>query len=430
MRKVLLASAALVALASFSAPAFAEDSWTTTRAKTAKTQTNPVTSTISTTTAASVTTTTNFVATSTTTTNFDRDKSANRISPAYGLPNGDENNIAYVEQIGVTRDNYSSQQQVGDRNLSVVTQKGFTGNNEALVEQDSQGHSVGATRNVSVVTQDGNGNEIKVVQKGKNNVAVATQTGTRNGNVGNSGVAGSLQDQNGTGHLAVLTATGYYAYSTQDQDGSDHISSVVQNNPDTFYRGNTAKTVQTGESHEAFISQEGYDNQAESDQSNSVGSGNLSVQIQVGNNNGGTIGKDKLGAYVKQSGNGNTAGQVQFGNYNYASIDQSGTGNTAAQIQINNSTQAKNRATAIQHGEAGILAQIQTGSSNTAEATQEASATAGNVGLQVQTGSNGKVVLVQANGGNNQSTQFQGGTKNYATATQRGSSNVSIQRQN
>jgi hypothetical protein len=398
MRKVLLASAAIAALAAFSAPAFAETASAVKDAATVVTERNNV---------------------SAPTTTIDH-KAIVRglISEVPVAAHGksipfDSNNVAYVDQVGTGNSN--SQTQVGFKNLSVVAQgrEGEPGSyNEAIVHQTGSGTT---DRNVSYVKQTGEKNEVSVTQSGKGNTAVMVQSGKKNGWDGRDGYVSSAQTQTGDYNEAYASAIGGWNFSAQTQIGNGNKSSIDQTSglahPEYKY-ANVARTTQRdGNDNQSIISQSnmGQGNDGNLAVTNQSGDRHFAIQYQSGVGNGieghalsSTAADATTGAYISQSGSDHTAGQFQVGDYNLATIDQTG--------------HAFNVAAQFQYGDGNKASVTQTGSYN--------------IGMQAQTGNNHTAILSQSGAGSNVSTQVQGGEKNYASAVQTGSSNRSTQRQN
>jgi hypothetical protein len=412
MRKLLLSTVAVAALAVYSAPTFAADTMSVVRGD------------------ARVVTDRDKIATPTATTDHktiirDLDRSITIKSHGKPVPQGQstDRNIAYVDQVG--NNNINTQTQGTGKNLSVVSQGTHaalnnggsfigTGANEAIVDQTSTAFDLlEIERSVSFVEQAGTNNEVKVFQSGKQNKAVMLQNGIKNGWDEDVGEVSSEQSQTGNRHEAYATATGAWNFSSQRQHGADTKSSIDQNSNIAVSGryANVARTDQTGGFHEAVITQTGggaagSGNFATTTQ---AGSGNYSIQSQKGTGNGisgtsfsGVAAGATTGAYISQNGDNHTAGQFQYGDFNLASIDQTdGTNNVAAQFQF--------------------------GDRNKASVTQAGS---NNIGMQVQNGNNHTAILSQSGLGSNVSTQVQSGSLNYANTMQHGSANRSTQTQN
>lgn len=424
MRKILLASAALVALTAFSAPAFAADD--------ASTKVEAAATTAKTTTAEK---------SKNETTKLSLESIADSIGVKGCIPvksghTALTNNAAYVDQVGIN--NINEQDQTG-KNLSIVSQTGrVDGKNVAYVTQNSSS----AGRNSSYVEQGGDFNELRVVQTGDDNTAVMSQSGTKNGWAelaggkaeGHKGVS-SEQWQKGTGNEAYGSVTGAMNFSAQQQFGDRNFSLMVQNGigSEAAY-ANVARVYQGTENvvssdNDAYTSQHGVGNFAVTKQTGATG-GHLSIQIQSGSGNGinGTslsndVNENGTGAYISQAGSSNTALQAQIGNLNLASISQRSSNNIAAQYQIGNG----NKAFATQDGTGNILTQVQYLSGNVARAHQY---TSDNIGLQVQTGSSNTALLEQRGGNGNWSSQYQGSSSNFSSTTQDGTGNRSTVTQN
>jgi len=181
-----------------------------------------------------------------------------------------------------------------------------------------------------------------------------------------------------------------------------------------------SKVYQTGMGNEAIVEQThngGFKIKAVIDQS---GDKNRALQIQ-GPDHDNVLGP--LRAKITQSGNGNTASQIQYKAFNTATILQSGNGNNASQLQM----RSFNYANIDQSGNGNTADQKQYGLNSKAEINQSGDK---NTATQEQHGFFNEAYASQSGNGNT-STQIQHkfSAFNYASVSQKGIAGTAWQEQ-
>ena len=258
---------------------------------------------------------------------------------------------------GQVRDNTATVRQVGESNLTRVSQsveKGIIQNNVVDILQQGQG-------NEALVRQETRGQDVS-----RNGVAKLTQQGNGNDGVifqGNAGDAGSLAilTQQGNGNDGIITQSDGEATSNQAtlvQRGDNNQASIINAAYGSFTQDNTATITQQGDGNDAEVSQgvfgsseastgtitqRGDDNKADIFQGESSSSGGTSTEnaigtiLQQGESNEAAIFQGTNFAYLRTPDETPTA--VYFEGTNAAinseaTIDQRGDNHYAAAIQV------------------------------------------------------------------------------------------------
>lgn len=272
-------------------------------------------------------------------------------------------------------------------------------------------------------------NESLVLQTGNDNDAAVAQTGLDN--------------------YSLITTTNGGNIDVVAQTGGNNYSFMFQN------KGNAATVVQFSSKYKpgnvnlSWIEQSGKDNGAIVVQDHHGGDPGLdqialeAYVYQSGNRNSATqlqtlVEDGELGGHwatIDQSGNDNSAFQQQEKHNNQALIVQTGNRNGAVQIQDVNVTPvaSNNVAFVLQTGNDNVTAtQVQNGEENWAVALVSGN---GNSSTQVQgtqdgsaRSDNGIAVVLQP-GNRNDAVQVQDGTWNVAANLQTGNDNVAVQSQ-
>ncbi|SFV03669.1 Curlin associated repeat-containing protein [Methylobacterium sp. 174MFSha1.1] len=209
-------------------------------------------------------------------------------------------------------------------NEAIVVQRG--GTNKATIDQTigqnnkagylnntidlsaaniTENNGNGAFTNVNSVLQNGNNNELNIIQPGSNN-SVVTSSGNyfRDTFIFNPTSGGSFQ--RGDGNKVYVNQGGGNGVAQFQQRGDGNTGSIItEANANNTYAG----LFQFGDSNTAQIRQ------------NSTAINAYAVVVQQGNNNSGAI---------EQSGTYNYAGLLQIGSYNTAGITQFGTAGVGA----------------------------------------------------------------------------------------------------
>lgn len=388
---------------------------------------------------------------------------------------GPQGNICNIEQIG--SDNGAQVIQTADDNEGEIIQTGNANTGTIIQLEDNYGRiqqvgnnnvgfigQSGSTSSTATITQNGNGSDADIRQRGANQAASVSQTA---GSSVGSGVidvrqnnlfstATALQDGTRPGNSATVTQGAYFGSSDADivtsQNGSNNTVSVTQNaaastvtvtqgavldaagdaaaDSDQAY-GNSGTVSQSGYSQVATLTQSGDNNtgsitQTESSgQFYSAGFENRAGLTQSGNANTGSV--SQIGAVYNYSNSGTV---VQSGSNNNGSVSQSSLGfqvsnNTATVTQSGNG----NTASVVQNGEGDV--RFNTG-------TIEQAGTSGSASISQTNSSQNSVIRQFGSGARasttqsdlaNGSTIVQRGGANTATLTQAGTNQVSDIRQ-
>jgi hypothetical protein len=242
--------------------------------------------------------------------------------------------------------------------------------------------------------------------------------------------------QTGNNQDAIVSQAGGDNESNVNQEGKRNTALVSQQNM-MLKANNTvlSNVVQTGNDNESFVTQ------IHNGNTGGNAEGPIEVYVeQSGNKNSATQVQgphNQLGnlyAEILQSGNHNTAEQYQVKYKNVAKIDQSGNNNVAKQAQDTKLPDdipgSSNNATINQSGNSNTALQEQHGWDAIANATQT-----GDKNLSIQNqGVNGLSAWVNRadvvqDGDNNKAFQNQNGNLNYATINQSANSSTAVQNQ-
>jgi hypothetical protein len=232
---------------------------------------------------------------------------------------GDYNSVSTVQNStasnGIKKgSNKSTVNQTGDYNGATISQKG--GSTQST---DQTGFF-----QLANTTQDGNGNNSTTKQHGPL--------------LGAGGLQLSIVNQKGDNNSQTTDQNGFLQASITSQNGngnkSDTSQSGVLNGSATFQNnGATSTTTQTGALNGSLVIQDGANTQTTtqtgSDGQLAItaqggGSGNTSTTTQNGGVNVSGVG---------QLGSGNTANVTQSGGNNWSAVGQIGTGNSYALVQ-------------------------------------------------------------------------------------------------
>ena len=225
-------------------------------------------------------------------------------------------------------------------------------------------------------------NEITVSQAGSQQTATVSQR-----TPGGANTAFTTQGDIGGVGINVLNVL---------QTGSNNLSAIGQNSSDNF-----AQTSQAGDGNLAFVDQ-GF-----AGGTGAGGTANNAFIRQEGNDNDTTVNQN-----FTVVGTNNDADIFQISDTNVATVDMEGSDNTAFIIQGDLGGAGGNNAAITQTGDNNLLAISQNGT--------------GNQAIGVQTGSNNELFIDQ---GTNSLTGA-GGDNNFASGTQLGSGNTLTINQN
>ncbi|TCD24598.1 hypothetical protein E0D86_05275 [Pseudomonas sp. IC_126] len=217
---------------------------------------------------------------------------------------GTDNYADVVQQIG--SDNYSTQLQDGDANVSYTLQSG------TLLSASSEQRGAG---NISTIEQNGMNSQANVSQDGNYNLATVYQ-----------------ETNEEVGHTVTLSQIGSQNLAYVEQiDGAASVSDIYQN----------------GEGNSIDVTQQMTANHLDAEQ---TGDGNTALVEQFGNTT----------AYISQTGTANAINFHQDGAFSgaFSSISQNGTGN-----EVNLSQQASRYS-------AGDVRLVQIGTGNIADVSE------------------------------------------------------------
>jgi hypothetical protein len=271
------------------------------------------------------------------------------------------------------------------QHTSTVTETGDS--NSALITQGFDGAGLAMDGNISAVTQTGDHNDAVVSQLnngfgGQHHESEIMQVGDLN--------KANVDQQNATGN----------AYINQLGDGNEANILEVGNFDVPAPAGGIAP-------YDAYVSQEGGGNLVNM---SIFGTSSSAVAIQKGNDNeiyqelGQDVGNKvfKSSAYANQLGDRNYASQIMEGQGFAGDIDasfereriwQTGDDNTAYQLQTDDNLPAStNYAEIHQNGDWNESWQTQTGSNNDSRVTQNGNS---NWNMTTQTGMQNEVVVMQ-----------------------------------
>ncbi|HWE47953.1 MAG TPA: hypothetical protein VG407_18185 [Caulobacteraceae bacterium] len=222
--------------------------------------------------------------------------------------------------------------QISSSNIATVTQGGV--NDEAFIDQDTDGAYTAST---ATVTQIGQNGTFQVAQHGYN-AAVATQGANSVGETGyisqtgyNPGV-GALLQQNGFGNSGWIIQTGNFNISTVTQNGSGgYAGPLVETaidgtlNADNFGFRQGGGSQQIGSYNTSIIDQEGSAGMAVTE---ATGVGNYQNILQGAASNQATAFHIAVGDYntgeITQAQGPSFSGNTVFGSSNIITVFQNG----------------------------------------------------------------------------------------------------------
>ncbi|MDI9421077.1 MAG: hypothetical protein QM451_02440 [Bacillota bacterium] len=285
-------------------------------------------------------------------------------------------------------------------NTALVVQDG--NRNEAVVDQDGE-------TNDTVITQEGNANEADVAQRGVTTSALIEQLGNRN--------SAEVEQEGATG-------TGWTHEAFITQDGNDNDAVIRQF---VYYHGALGTILQVGNRNMADILQNG----------NQFGAGSFALIEQFGNANEAkqiqtAYGSPLIKAQIYQLGDRNFADQHQR-HTAYADVSelyavQIGNANRVTQLQSEIGYGSLNRyGLAFQFGDRNEAEMTQRGHEveHTAYAVQVGD---GNKTWQTQLFGEQLGAILQM-GDRNEATQYQSDGTNVGTIVQWGNANTASQTQ-
>jgi hypothetical protein len=238
--------------------------------------------------------------------------------------------------------NDSSTTQIGDRNSVATTQtttgsSGVKGNNKSTVLQT--GFFNGANVNqkggsTQTTTQTGILQLANTTQDGNNNKSTTNQHGPI---LGLGALQFSSVSQKGDNNSQTTDQNGYLQASITSQNGngnkSDTSQSGILNGSATFQNnGATSTTTQNGALNGSLVIQDG----ANAQTTTQTGTGQLAVTAQGGGSGNTSTTTQNGGVNVSgvgQLGSGNTATVSQSGGTNWSAVGQIGSGNTVTVTQ-------------------------------------------------------------------------------------------------
>lgn len=308
----------------------------------------------------------------------------------------DLTNLSEVNEIYINESRQTQIQGEGQELANNASVNQFGVNHDASQFQDGEGNDVSSTQidddqnsvqiqqgvgNSATSVQDGNAaqttgdNSVYQFQMGDDNTAVANQSGDN---------LDIEQSQMGNGNSATATQ-GVMPGDQSDNTGASWITQVQDG------ESNVADAFQSGRQQDAFQSQTGNNNLAQSSQEDRM---NTSIQVQAG---------DDLVGEVNQSGWSQFASQEQSGTLNVAIATQSGDGNDSYQIQTGDGDSSFN-------GGVNLSDVFQAGVKNVSWTLQQN--------------------LADGPNGGNQIFVTQGGNRDFSKVMQTGSVNTAIVNQN